>query len=226
MGNLLIDTGIGKGIDSQFDEFPLWAKLLFHYTRHQSAREILDKNKIRIENVILTHMHWDHASGVMEFPEAEILTTSKEYEYAQSVNAKVPAYIKSQYNGKDIHWKMIEFKSGPYEIFSESHDLYRDGSIVIVRLEGHSPGSIGIFVNLSPKERYFFTGDLTWSLHALTKPAEKHYVSSMIVDFDKKLIDEQIIKLYKFMKERPEIKVIPTHDLEAFKVIPELTQSE
>ncbi|MCE9596940.1 MAG: MBL fold metallo-hydrolase [Spirochaetia bacterium] len=218
-GNLLIDTGLGKDIDSQFAEFPWWAKPLFQYSKRKSAKQTLDEKKIPVSRILLTHLHWDHASGLKDFPDSAIYTTRKEFEFAESVDAKAPAYIKSQYDGKEIQWNMIEFNSGAYEIFSESHDLYADASVVVVPLPGHTPGSIGIFVNLSPKERYFFVGDLVWSARALQKPAAKHYISSTIVDFDQQLIYKQIVKIHEFLKERPEIHVIPTHDPEAFSSI-------
>ena len=44
-------------------------------------------------------------------------------------------------------------------LFDESADLYRDGSVVVVPLRGHTPGSVGVFVNLSPSRRLFYVGD-------------------------------------------------------------------
>jgi len=41
----------------------------------------------------------------------------------------------------------LQFNPVPYETFDESADLYKDGSVVVVPLRGHTPGSVGIFVN-------------------------------------------------------------------------------
>src|SRR5207253_1345943 len=53
----------------------------------------------------------------------------------------------------------LRFEPTPYETFDESADLYGDGSVVVVPLRGHTPGSVGVFVNLSPTRRLFYLGD-------------------------------------------------------------------
>ena len=34
----------------------------------------------------------------------------------------------------------LQFEAKPYETFDESADLYKDGSVVLVPLRGHTPG--------------------------------------------------------------------------------------
>ena len=45
-----------------------------------------------------------------------------------------------------IRYEEYGFKGGPYVGFSVSHDVYGDGSIVVVPASGHTPGSVIIFV--------------------------------------------------------------------------------
>ena len=59
------------------------------------------------------------------------------------------------------------FDQAPYLGFDQSHDLYRDGSIVIVPTPGHTPGSVAIFLTLPGGARYAFVGDLVWQLEGL-----------------------------------------------------------
>ena len=217
-GNLLIDTGLGKDVDAQFRDMPLWSKPLYAYTKGTSAGDTLQAKGVAIDRIILTHMHWDHASGVEEFPDAEVWTTKEEYDFAFSDNAHAPAFLKSQYDGK-ILWKRISFSPRPYEIFSSSMDFYNDGSIIIVALPGHSPGSIGIFVNLSPDKRYFFTGDLTWTVKALKNPAHKYILSSMMVDYNRGAEAEGIQEVSGFLNRHPEIIPVPSHDAAGFESI-------
>jgi len=98
-GNILIDTGIGKNIDSQYESTPTWLKPFFTYEKKIPVSEILFSKKIKIESILLSHMHWDHASGLKDLKDVIFHTTKED---------------------------------------------------------------IGIFVNLSPEKRFFFTGDLTW----------------------------------------------------------------
>ncbi|NCS94451.1 MAG: MBL fold metallo-hydrolase [Leptospira sp.] len=220
-GNLLIDTGLGNDIDSQFDEMPLLLKPMFKYEKIKSANDIIQKYKIPISTIILTHMHWDHASGLKDFSNANIITTDEEHTFSESEQAKAPAYLKSQYSGLN-NFQLIEFNDGHYEIFDQSHDLYKDGSIVLVKLNGHSVGSIGIFVNISKKERYFFTGDLTWAKEGFIKLCHKFYISSLLVDQDRELVEQQIAQVAELIRFHPELKVIPSHDYSVFEVLEKL----
>ena len=218
-GNFLFDTGLGEGIDEQFKQMQAWLKPFFKYTKTYSAKEVFTQKAIEIDKIFLSHMHWDHASGIEDFPEADIFTTKEEYHFAQSHKAVPPAFISSQYDNSKIQWNFINFNSGPYEIFTKSLDLYGDGIIVFVQLQGHTHGSIGMFVNLSAKQRYFFTGDLTWTTEGFSKPAEKFYISSVLVDGNRTATKKQVYEVSLLLKNKPEIQVIPAHDTNAYHTL-------
>lgn len=220
-GNILIDTGIGKEIDSQYATMPSWLKPFFSYEKKIPASEILSKKKIDIQSILLTHMHWDHASGLKDFKDIPFYTTKEEIITSKGEKAKPPAYMPSQYEGL-ANFKTLEFKDGPYEIFKESSDFFKDGSIVVVRLPGHSPGSIGIFVNLSTEKRFFFTGDLTWRQEGFQFRVHKYFISSLLVDLDRNLMGKEIARISEFQKLKPEIKIIPSHDPNAYETIEKL----
>jgi N-acyl homoserine lactone hydrolase len=70
------------------------------------------------------------------------------------------------------------FDGEPYLGFAESHDLYGDGSIVIVPAPGHTPGSVVVFVTLPDGARYAFVGDLVWQLEGLLQREERPWLES------------------------------------------------
>lgn len=220
-GNILIDTGLGSNIDEDFQNMPSWARPFFQYSKNRTARQVLDQNKISIPNILLTHMHWDHTGGVEDFPESNIYTIKEEYDFAHSDKAANLNYFQTHFDQK-LNWKLMELNSGPYEIFKKSRDFYGDGTIVIVPLYGHSIGSVGIFLNISDKDRYFFTGDLTWLASGFQQLSHKNCISSKLVDLDKAAIEAEISRIAKFLKENPDIKVVPTHDSQAYRDINEL----
>lgn len=220
-GNLLIDTGIGNNVKEQFAAMPFFLKPLFDYTKLKSAQEILDANHISIKNILLTHMHWDHASGLKDFKDVAIYSTKPELDFAKTIDAKPPAYIHSQYDGI-TSFNPVQFRDGAYEVFKESFDFYRDGTVVLVPLSGHSPGSIGVFVNLSATERYFFTGDITWTKAGFETNAHKFIVSSLLVDYNRDLIGKEINRISDLLKLKPEIKVMPAHDNDVYESIEKL----
>ena len=64
---VLFDTGLGERIDQQFvDDMPWWGKMFFKYNRLKSARQqMLDAGLPPPSRIVLSHGHWDHASGVV-----------------------------------------------------------------------------------------------------------------------------------------------------------------
>ncbi len=215
-GTFVFDTGLGSEINGQFhDQFSFLDRQLFKFTKLNSLKETLIKNSFNpdsIDFIIPTHLHFDHASGIEDFPNAIVWTTKAEHNHAFSEEATPPAFIKAQYDADFIKWKFMEFSTTPYELFNESYDVFQDGTVVLVKLPGHTKGSIGMFVNLKSGQRYFFTGDLTWAAEAFIKPAEKHIIPRNKVDADPEKVKEYIVKVHHLNRQKPEIKLIPAHD--------------
>jgi hypothetical protein len=70
----------------------------------------------------------------------------------------------------------IAFQPRPYETFDESADVFGDGSVVVVKLPGHTPGSVGVFVNVSPTLRMFHVGDAVNVVEAVERRLTKSVV--------------------------------------------------
>ncbi|MCJ8288837.1 MAG: MBL fold metallo-hydrolase [Crocinitomicaceae bacterium] len=229
-GTFVFDTGLGSQIEGQFhDHFSFLDRQLFKFTKLNSLKEILLENKFSpdsIDFIIPTHLHFDHASGIEDFPKATVWTTKEEYDHAFSEEATPPAFIKEQYDADFIKWNFMDFDTSAYEIFNESYDVFNDGTVVLVKLPGHTKGSLGMFVNLKSGKRYFFTGDLTWAAEAFIKPAEKHSIPRKKVDGDRGKVKEFIVMVHYLAKEKPEINLVPAHDFNAQKGIAHFPEVE
>jgi glyoxylase-like metal-dependent hydrolase (beta-lactamase superfamily II) len=114
--------------------------------------------------------------------------------------------------GDKLKLHTFELSGPPYENFDRSLDLFEDGSIVLVPLPGHTPGSIGMFVNLRSGKRLFFIGDLTWAIEGVQLPAERPWMSRKLVDRDEEGVRRSIVKVYGVMKRYPEMMIVPAHD--------------
>src|SRR5260370_19348984 len=106
----------------------------------------------RLRWAILSHVPLDHAGGLMDLPHLRVLLTREELQFASDSNVQAKGYVIDAHTQKfpPVAAPTLQFDPGPYETFDESADLYKDGSVVVVPLRGHTPGSVGIFVNLSP----------------------------------------------------------------------------
>ena len=156
-GDVLIDTGLGEDIDEQFEENGFFDQQLFGYTEHNPAIRQLRQAQYdvtKLKSIIPTHLHWDHASGIEDFPQVPVWVQQAEYDQAMAGSA--PAFLHSQIDDETINWHFIELMKGEYEGFAKSLDVYGDGSIVLVDMSGHSAGQIGIFLTISSGKRFFF----------------------------------------------------------------------
>lgn len=180
------------------------ARPLFAYNKSTSIRAQL-AGKYTIDKILLTHAHWDHASGIKDFPSTETLVSTEELQEIKDIVAN--RTFPSQFEGAKI--KSFEWTNKPYSIFSRHYDLFGDAKVVIVPLFGHTTGSLGIFLHTKTK-KYFFVGDAIWTTRQLDPIQSKAWISSKLVDTEKALTLKKI-ELIKEVQDQGFI-IIPTHD--------------
>lgn len=135
---LLFDTSLGRQVDSQFDsEMPWYDKPLLQYGEVRPVRDQIERDGIRVDRILLSHAHWDHASGLADFPEVPVWAPYAEIEFSRI--ATPPAILPSQFK-HGVKWLPYEFAPTPFLGFAASLDLFGDGSLVLVPLSGHTPG--------------------------------------------------------------------------------------
>ncbi|MBL8365175.1 MAG: hypothetical protein JNN14_07840, partial [Comamonas sp.] len=99
-----------------------------------------------------------------------------------------------------------------YKGYAESLDVYQDGTVVLVPMPGHTPGSLGLFVTVDSGRQYFFIGDVTWTVAALRQGAAKFWVAGKLVDGDAQQTQASLDKVRALMQAEPGLVVIPAHD--------------
>ena len=146
----------------------------------------------------LSHMHSDHIGNVGMFPSSTVLMQNQEYEAAFG-----PDHAKS---GNDPA-KYPTLKANPVNKLSGDHDVFGDGSVVIKRAVGHTPGHQALFLKLPKTGNILLSGDLAH----FTKNWKNRRVPSF--NFDKEMSIKAMNDMAKFMKENKATLWIQ-HDLE------------
>jgi N-acyl homoserine lactone hydrolase len=158
-GDLLIDTGLGRRVEAQFAQLPFLFRAMSPYQRKEAAVDQLravgyDPRQLRA--ILLTHAHWDHVSGIPDFPGTPVWVTARERRYI-SEGGVVTVVARSL---PSVQYREYGFEAKPYLGFPTSHDVHGDGSVVVVPAPGHTPGSVIIFLTPPRGPRYAMVGDL------------------------------------------------------------------
>ncbi|AKJ30114.1 MBL fold metallo-hydrolase [Caldimonas brevitalea] len=212
--SLLFDTGLGSQVAEQYAaDMPWWNRPFFRYDNPVTpVRRQLEQAGIPpVQRIVVSHAHWDHLSGLADFPEAEVWLSSEEHHFLGEAGSSAGSPWPSQV-AHGVRWKDIEFQHGPHEGFERSQDLFGDGRVVLVPLYGHTPGSVGLFVTVTSGTRYFFVGDVVWNVRALQEGRPKNWAARRIVDHDVALTQAAIEKIRAVMQRDPKLVVVPAHD--------------
>jgi glyoxylase-like metal-dependent hydrolase (beta-lactamase superfamily II) len=227
-GDLLIDAGNSSHFRQDVSIYPFWLRLKLQSLAGQLIPGVplpdmlrrVGEDPAKLRWAILSHVHLDHAGGLMDLPRLPVLMTREELLFANDPQIQAKGYVLAAYTKAlpKPSAATLQFDPKPYEIFDESADLYKDGSVVVVPLRGHTPGSVGIFVNLSPARRLFYVGDSVDDERGFEERVGKPL---LLRDSDSDpALANQIVswltQLYEKVPE-PELIIIPAHGRSAYQ---------
>jgi glyoxylase-like metal-dependent hydrolase (beta-lactamase superfamily II) len=223
---VLLDTGLGSQQKDDFKQ-PIYRGAWFNawmngFTRVDLGTEALINqlptlgfDPLDVKTVVVSHLHYDHAGGMKDFPHAKQLVSRREWE---AITARTgwsefhSGCLRPQFEGIRLDIELISTDTTrPHYNFPASYDVFGDGSIVIVDINGHSPGLIGTFVNLPSEKTFFFTSD-AWVFPAgftHRKPKPK-WARAILGEGHE--ADQTIERIHRLIDEHPHIEIVAAHD--------------
>jgi glyoxylase-like metal-dependent hydrolase (beta-lactamase superfamily II) len=158
---------------------------------------------------------------LVDLPRVPVLVPQAELDF---VNSQDPASALAHTIGTQ-NYRVYAFDGGPYLGFERSHDVFGDGSVVLVPAPGHTPGSIFAFITTSAGGRFVLIGDTAWQSEGVDLPAERPWLSQRLVDKDPERVRGLLVRLHQLKAAMPDLVVVPAHDRRIWEQLPKLGEA-
>jgi glyoxylase-like metal-dependent hydrolase (beta-lactamase superfamily II) len=171
----------------------------------------IDAADIRV--IVMTHLHFDHASALCDFPGATALVSTAEWSAATGGGA-LNGYVAAQFDPR-VNYRTIDFGAPPareYGPFEATVDLFGDGSLTLVFTPGHSRGHVALLARLSDRDA-LIAGDAVYTLATL-REGKRPWRSD-----DADAFERSVAQLAVWDRENAGALVIPGHDMPAWRTL-------
>jgi glyoxylase-like metal-dependent hydrolase (beta-lactamase superfamily II) len=218
-GLMLVDTGFhaSVAVDAKKNLGPVLGRL-FSSQEMDAADAIPDQLRARgfdpgdVKLVVMTHLHFDHASGVAQFPDATFVVTEREWKAATDEKGLTGGYVRRQFDHA-FDWRTVDFDAddvNSFAGFGRTLDLFGDGSVRLAYTPGHTLGHMSVVLRTREGE-FVVTGDAAYTMRTLREsvmPYGPH---------DEHEFRRSLRELQRTIEQTPGATVSVGHDLEAFR---------
>lgn len=167
-----------------------------------------------VRYVLNSHLHLDHTGAlhaIEEFPNAEVIATRTEYEYAHAPDWYADAvYIDGDFSKPTVRWALLDDGEDGYDVFG-------DGTVRCWMSPGHSPGHMSFEVGTENSGVFLLTIDAAYTTD--------HWDEKVLPGFLASAVDTvRSVKKLHHIARRSDATVVTGHDPDAwprFKQSPE-----
>ncbi len=157
-----------------------------------------------VRQVVLTHLHTDHAGGLEHLTGSRIWVSEGELRRARGFGGKVQGYLPHRWP-KWWQPEFLRFEEKPVGPFRESMALTNAGDVLVIPTPGHTPHHVSVVVCGSPS--FFLAGDTSYSQQLLLEGKVDG------VSPDPVVACETLGRIVALAEERP-LVYLPAHDPE------------
>jgi len=226
-GMVLIDTGFGS---KDYTDPNLKMRFFLQYMGVPRLQEETALNQVinlgykpkDVRHIIQTHLHIDHAGGLVDFPWAEVHVHQDEYKAIQNPRGFMEfAYVQSHW-AHGPKWAMHNDTGENWFDFEAIRILKtNEADFYLIPLPGHTRGHCGVAIG-KPGEWLIHCGDAASPYHSgadLHDRGESAYELRFFPDrMVNQIIGAHVPKLRTLLKEHgSEVKAVSAHDMFSFR---------
>lgn len=224
-GLVLVDTGFGqRDVDhpakrlSRFFRYFNNIKLEHRYTALQQVRA-LGFDPLDVRHIVLTHLDFDHAGGLEDFPQAKVHVMQTEMDAATAASGwRDTRRFRAQQWNSVTDWAFYEPAGERWQGFEAVKTLTgADGDdILLVPLQGHTAGHAGVAVRtpegwlLHAGDAYFYRGEVGQRERHCT-PGLRFYQRMMDHDHARRMSNQNRLRALS-LTEGPSLRMFCSHD--------------
>jgi N-acyl homoserine lactone hydrolase len=174
-GRVLFDTGLHPDVrrDAHARLGPIADVFVPEYGADEdvAARvRALGADPARVDVVVLSHLHFDHAGGLAAIPNARVVVQRREWEAGR--DADLAAALSFTRRDFDCGHDVVPVDG--------EHDLFGDGRVVCLPTHGHTPGHQSLRLRLDSGRVVVLTADACY----LRRTLEADHLPPLVFDPD------------------------------------------
>src|SRR5690606_9798141 len=154
-GLVLVDTGLGlQDVVHPHERLNEVFRTTMRVQLHEEETAIAQIRRLGfdpadVRHIVLTHLDFDHAGGIEDFPQAKVHVYGEELRAAQQRDTLIAKgrYRPQQWD-EDVDWRLYEDRGEPWFGFDSIRNL--EGlppEILLIPLIGHTWGHCGVAVD-------------------------------------------------------------------------------
>jgi glyoxylase-like metal-dependent hydrolase (beta-lactamase superfamily II) len=221
-GPFLVDTGLHPSVAAKPSANLGRMTTSYSHPRVEPGRDVpaqlrergLDSREIGL--VVMTHMHFDHTSGIAEFPKATFVVAAREWTAATTDKRPFLRGYRPPHFDYLFDYRTVDFDGSgisSYASFGRTFDLFGDGSVRLAFTPGHTPGHCSVIARLRDRD-FVIAGDAVYTQAQLDgsgdpppRPVDMHNWK------------RSVRELQQFARTYPQAVIVPGHDPDHWRTL-------